>query len=252
VGEIMADTSRSLVAEMRERGTAIALTTYAKITKPYGLFPLPHSGRVCYDLGVLFDALFGSEFEAAYGERPMYPSVIVRQDTMAVSEDGYWSAVPDIVPGVERGDVEFIRRQQRELCEFLRTLDADGRIPSEGGFDVSAIVTVAAPDRTPTPSKPARQATTKQNHDPKTRPWIIGATLKRQRILRGWSIEYAAGLADIEPGHLKEIEDNGGGAKAQGPAVHVLERVANIYDLTTTLSAIDPPATQPQAAGDSS
>jgi hypothetical protein len=70
--------------------------------------------------GAAFNRMLGDEFEAAYGERPMFASLIVRADTAQVSADGYRPAAEENVPGVDRGDSRFVK--QSRISELLRML----------------------------------------------------------------------------------------------------------------------------------
>jgi transcriptional regulator with XRE-family HTH domain len=66
----------------------------------------------------------------------------------------------------------------------------------------------------------------------------IGRLLKEERTLRGLSLEDAAQRADLDPEHLREVEEgypDTDSDSRRGPTLLKLERVANVYGLRVAL-----------------
>jgi len=66
----------------------------------------------------------------------------------------------------------------------------------------------------------------------------FGRILEVERTRRGWSLSYAASVADLPPVHLLDVEQGypePGGGRRLGPRLLKLERIANVYGLSVKL-----------------
>ena len=67
----------------------------------------------------------------------------------------------------------------------------------------------------------------------------VGRRLRRERKRRGLSLDSAARLAKLPREHLREVEKGfprPDGVRRLGPTLSKLERIANVYGLTVTLT----------------